>query len=316
LEPADYTFETVIAREGLEFILQDIREARPRDSEYRSREHEVIQKLDHYEAVVDWLDGASFAQIRDEYFGPISNVAQRTEVCQSYISKQFVFRLPWVLSGLQIHAEQMADSTLNFWLKTLPAQVKYGVDTPEAVYLSSIGVRSRFLSIALAQLYREDHGVVSEFDWEPLGKWFRSLSPFYLRRRLPDLPELAIRQAVRRANTIRPPSKALRRSRRVTFNVAGWRHYDGEAVVDRLREQVWRAEKPAVQLRLEARNLYDEYAVEIYWVENKLGYVPRSNNEEIALLLALGRALQAKLMTIGSRQPSGWRPVEVLVELL
>jgi hypothetical protein len=315
--PADqYSFENVITRQGLEFLLENIREARPTASEYGAKKYEVVRELDHYGATLDWLGGNSFAHIRDTFFSPIPDLASRTEVCQSYISKQFVFRLPWVLSALQIHAEQAAHPTLNWWLRTLPAQVKYGVNTPEAVYLSSIGIRSRFLSIALAQLYREDRGVVLESDWEPLGKWFRELSPFYLRQRLPDLPELAIRQAIRRANSVRPPSKELRNRGRVLFNVAGWRHYDGEAIIDRLREEGWRADKPLVQLRLEAGNLYDEYAVEIYWLGNKLGYVPRSNNEEIALLLALGRTLQAKIMTVGSRRSSGWRPVEVMVELV
>lgn len=315
LSPAEYTFQSVITAEDFCFVLENIQEASLKSSEYQNN-YATIQRLDHYGTLIAWLNGNDFAEIRDKYFTEISTIAIRTQVCQSYISKQFTFKLPWVFSGLQTHIEPQGNVPLSRWLSTLPALIKYGVNTPEAVYLSSIGVHSRFLAIALGQLYREEHGVTLETDWESLGDWFRGLNPFYLRDRLPDLPELAIRQAIRRANTIRPPSNQLRRDRRVTFDIAGWQYSEGETVVDELVGIVIGIDKPEVELQLEPRNLYDEYAVEIYWRSCKLGYVPRVHNEEIALLLVLGRVLRARIMMIESQRFSGWRPVQVMVELI
>lgn len=316
LTSEQFTFEKVISSKDLQFILDNIHEAKLRRSEYRKNQYEVVKGLNHYNVLIDWLKGENFSTIRDTYFDQIGNVAVRTETCQSYISKQFTFKLPWALAALHTHIEKFGNRNLSFWLESVPSQVKYGVDTPEAVYLSSIGVRSRFLAIALGKLYREEHGAMSDSDWESLGNWFRGLSPLHLRNRVPDLPDLAIRQAIRRANTIRRPSSELGRAGRVTFNITGWQYYNGEKLIDEIREQTWGAEKPPVQLQPEPENMYDEYAVSIYWGGNKLGYVPRTHNEEIAVLLALGRELEARIMTVGSRRSDGWYPVRVWVEIV
>lgn len=316
----EYTFEKVISAEDLQFILDNVREARPQRAEYRKNQYKVVEELDHYSILINWLKGKSFSEIRDTYFRQLANIALRTETCQSYISKQFTFKLPWALAALHTHIVEFGNPTLNLWLEAAPAQVKYGVDTPEAVYFSSSGVRSRFLARRLGQVYREERGAMSSSDWQSLGDWFLGLSPFDLRDKAPDLPDLAIRQAIRRANTMRRPSRELRRIGRVTFNIAGWQYYNGERLIDEIHEQAWGVEKPIVQLQHEPKNEYDEYAVSIHWgqpsKDNKLGYVPRSHNEEIAVLLALGRRLEAKIMTVGSARPNGWRPVQVWVELI
>ncbi len=321
LKAKQYTFKKVISREDIQFILDNIREARPQRSEYRKNQYRVVEGLDHYSVLIDWLNGGSFSSIRDTYFGELDSIAVRTETCQSYISKQFTFKLPWALAALHTHAERLGNPTLILWLEAAPAQVKYGVDTPEAVYFSSVGVQSRFLARALGELYREERGAMSASDWQPLGDWFLGLSPFYLRDKISHLPELAIRQAIRRANVIRRPSRTLRRTGRVIFNIAGWQYYSGEKLIDELFERSWGEEKPLAQLQHELDNEYDEYAVAIHWgqptPDSKLGYVPRRYNEEIAILLALGRRLEARVIAVGSSlQPSGWRRVEVRVELI
>lgn len=321
LAPEQYTFEKVISSEDLQFILDNVREASPQLSEYRQNQYRVVEKLDHYAVLIDWLKGESFSTIRDTHFGQLDSLAVRTETCQSYISKQFTFKLPWALAALHTHVEKFGNPTLNLWLEAAPAQVKYGVDTPEAVYFSSVGIRSRFLAKRLGELYREEHGAMSASDWQPLETWFLSLSPFDLRDKASDLPDLAIRQAVRRVNAIRRPSRELRRATRVIFNIAGWQYYNGERFIDEIFERVWGEEKPLAQMQHEPENEYDEYAVSIHWgqpsQDNKLGYIPRKYNEEIAVLLALGRRLEARVIAVGSfRRPSGWRRVEVQVELV
>jgi hypothetical protein len=102
----------------------------------------------------------------------------------------------------------------------------------------------------------------------------------------------------------------------VAFSIAGWQYYNGEELIDEIHEQTWGTEKPPVQLQPEPTNTYDEYAVSVYWRGTKLGYVPRTHNEEIAVLLALGRELDARIMEVGSRRPNGWRPVQVWVEIV
>jgi superfamily II DNA/RNA helicase len=329
-------FRHLISRDDLEFILENIDEAKPKPSEYRSNQYKLIETIDHYGVLIAWISGNSFSKIRDRFFIPRTpkqprlfyipdsptpvELAIRTEACQRYISNQFTFKLPWTLSALHTHAQQFGNPSLNLWLETAPAQVKYGVDTPEAVWFCSRGIRSRTLARKLAEMYRNDKGILSSGDWQSLGEWLSGLSPFYLEDKASDLPVLARRQAIRRANTIRRPSKELRRRRRVLFHIAGWKRYNGERFIDELFERVWDGQGALVSLQTESDNKYDEYAVSVHWgtpsLDNKLGYVPRTHNEEIALLLTLGRQLRSTIIEIGSEYRSdGSRLVQVQVEL-
>jgi helicase len=315
LGPEQYTFDNIITRDELVSILSDIREARPRRTEYSSRHFRVIESVDHYGILMAWLGGSDFAQIRDTYFAALNDAADRSEVCQAYISKQFTYRLPWVFSALHAHIEQYGNSLLSSALETIPAQVKYGVDTAEAVYFSSVGIQSRFLARRLSSIYREERGPLRLIDWEPIEQWFVDLSPFHLRDRGRDLPDLSIRQAIRRVNAIRTPTAEIASTGHTAFNIAGWQYYEGEQVAADLAQQLLASGGARVALRHEPDNEYDEYAVIIVWengpVSVKLGYVPRTHNEEIAVLLALGSPLEAWIAQMGQSAREGWRAVQV-----
>lgn len=66
------------------------------------------------------------------------------------------------------------------------------------------------------------------------------------------------------------------------FSVAGFRYYQGEAVIHSV--------KPGDELLLKAEpeNPHDYYAVEIFYGRTKLGYVPRTDNKHISRLLRNG----------------------------
>ena len=73
--------------------------------------------------------------------------------------------------------------------------------------------------------------------------------------------------------------------------VAGFQYYRGEAI--------WSALSVGDELRLfsERDDHHDSRAIEIYWQDEKLGYVPRSDNA-IVSLLDRGHRLNAKLAKI------------------
>lgn len=66
------------------------------------------------------------------------------------------------------------------------------------------------------------------------------------------------------------------------FHIAGFTYYNGADVFEKL--------KIGVQLRLQAEpeNRYDPKAVAIYYKEEILGYVPRTENEMLSKFLNLG----------------------------
>lgn len=312
----DLSIAKVIEPQDIIDIYVNINEAKPKHSEFWSN-FEFVSALDHYSILLDWIIGTDFDVIRERYFKKSGDISIQTQLCQSYIAKQFTYKLPWVFASIHTHLEAYeATSLIKTWFDTLPAQIKYGVDTPEAVYFSANGIHSRFLARRLSEIYRLQNTDFDTDNFEAIESWFLSLSPFFLREQAADLPELAIRQAIKRINAIRRPTRHLQSDGRIYFNIAGWQHYQGETNLGMLIDLLSGQEKPNLQLEHDFENEYDEFAIAIYFETIKLGYVPRAYNEEIANFLALGTSLNVKLNTISNiKSPTGYRNVEVIVTL-
>lgn len=94
-----------------------------------------------------------------------------------------------------------------------------------------------------------------------------------------------------------------------TSPVAGFQYYDGETV--------WRnlAVGDAVQLVREPDNRHDEYAIEVYWKDRKLGYVPRVANRTLAQMLDRGQTLTAKIANRQSAE-NPWERLEIEIGLI
>ena len=65
-------------------------------------------------------------------------------------------------------------------------------------------------------------------------------------------------------------------------HLAGFSFYDGVLAFEHLKIGT------ELQLKHDPTNHYDKYAVEIYYKEHKLGYIPRAMNKAIAKLLSVG----------------------------
>jgi helicase len=314
----ELTLETIISREDLKSILEGVWEAQPKAREYPRKAFEVVRDTDHYGLLLDWVGGMEFSELRDKHFQSLKEPI-RTAICQHYIASQLSFRLPWVLGALRIHVEPYGYEWINTWFDILPGLVKYGVDSAEAVYFCSIGVQSRFLARRLAELYHEEAGLVSFTSWEPLEGWFLHLAPFDLRERAPDLPELSVRQVMRRINSMRGTTDELRKQGWLTCVIAGWKYYHGETFVDEFRMELRQQRWPRVQLNHEPDNEFDEYAVSVHYGpianETRIGYIPREYNEEVATLLAFGERIDARIVSI-DQQRKDWRPVALRLALI
>ena len=66
------------------------------------------------------------------------------------------------------------------------------------------------------------------------------------------------------------------------FNIAGFTYYEGPVVFDQLKIGT------QLSLRQEEDNRYDAHAVAVYLGDNKLGFVPRTENNAISKLLECG----------------------------
>lgn len=89
-----------------------------------------------------------------------------------------------------------------------------------------------------------------------------------------------------------------------TVPIAGFQYYQGE--------NLWHQLKINDNLSLirETDNRFDENAIIIKWKGEQLGYIPRLDNQTIALLMDEGNKLDAKIAKL-SKSKSPWNRVEV-----
>ncbi len=91
-----------------------------------------------------------------------------------------------------------------------------------------------------------------------------------------------------------------------SFFVAGFQHYDGALVLDKL--------KPGKKLKMThcPDNPHDPNAVELRYKKVKLGYVPRTDNADIALMAFYGHedVFEARVLQVDP-EAEPWRQVRV-----
>lgn len=90
------------------------------------------------------------------------------------------------------------------------------------------------------------------------------------------------------------------------FFIAGFQYYDGALVLDKL--------KPGKKLKMQPdpSNPYDPNAIELRYEKVKLGFVPRSENEKLALMAFYGHsdAFEARVLQVDP-QAAPWNQVRV-----
>jgi len=89
-------------------------------------------------------------------------------------------------------------------------------------------------------------------------------------------------------------------------SVAGFQYYQGREVINFLKES------DSLNLSVEVDNEYDKYAVEIYYQNTKLGYIPRSENKHISRMLQAGIDLDCQVLAIDPKKQA-WHAVIVAV---
>lgn len=89
-------------------------------------------------------------------------------------------------------------------------------------------------------------------------------------------------------------SKGVREIRLCSPYTAGFQYYHGPEVENQLREG------DQLSLKRELQNRYDQYAVEVYLEQEKLGYLPRKENKIIARMMDQGVNVGGRIMKINS----------------
>ena len=93
------------------------------------------------------------------------------------------------------------------------------------------------------------------------------------------------------------------------FYIAGFQYYKGGKYINRLRVG------NLLRLVPEPDNPYDNKAVEVYFRQIKLGYIPRSDNPAISRLLTAEKTLHCRIVEINPKANT-WEMLKVEVSLV
>lgn len=92
--------------------------------------------------------------------------------------------------------------------------------------------------------------------------------------------------------------------------VAGFRHYKGMELLSEMEVNDF------IELRREPTNEYDEFAIALYWQQEKIGFVPADYNETIARLLDAEALPLLGTITNLNKAVKPWENVEVAIYFL
>jgi len=100
------------------------------------------------------------------------------------------------------------------------------------------------------------------------------------------------------------PSHSHKRILIETVPIAGFQYYKGESLWHELKIN------DTLSLIRETENKADENAIILKWKGEKLGYIPRLDNQTIAELMDEGKTFDAKIIKL-SKSKNPWSRVEV-----
>lgn len=81
---------------------------------------------------------------------------------------------------------------------------------------------------------------------------------------------------------------------------AGYRHYQPNALLNSIQAG------DTLSLKRQPDNPYDDKAIEVYWQERKIGYVPRHHNSALSRLMDEGNRVTARVTGL---ERDHWMPV-------
>jgi len=93
------------------------------------------------------------------------------------------------------------------------------------------------------------------------------------------------------------------------FSVAGFYFYKGTELVESIKTG------ETLTMNLKPTNPHDKYAVELYYKEQMIGHIPRSDNKPIFRLIEQGKELVCTIREIDP-DVEAWRMCKVKVEMV
>jgi hypothetical protein len=137
---------------------------------------EIVIPVD--ELLGDWLQGIELMTLADIYFEAVANIDYRFEQLGDFLNDYFEIYLPWVFGTIIAWTNHFLVEAGTELLvpSSIPANIRWGVNTPVAVELMVKGIQSRNLALRIAEAWDSEEGgdVRSWIRFMDLAEWRRT----------------------------------------------------------------------------------------------------------------------------------------------
>lgn len=134
--------------------------------------------VDLAQAAIEWIHMADVTELVRQ-FGPTDPRFQKPLFVSDLVYRHFMNDIPWALNSvLKILGYLREEENVDFdpeW-SVLPSYVKYGVNTPVAAYVSSMGVADRAVARSIAEYYYRELSSTLLEPVELFQEWVQTLS--------------------------------------------------------------------------------------------------------------------------------------------
>jgi superfamily II DNA/RNA helicase len=224
----------------------------------------------------DWMGYASMEELRARYGARHEDLADPT-ILNLFVQETLVRSAPWSLSAaLSILETHLSDELAPpDFFRALPSLMKFGVDSPQAAYASTLAAEDRDTARKLADLAIGDE---VEAGFAAFMKWLSELLVEDLRLALGDEPDTdRLARRIARLSTSDLALQLLLGKADVVAAVRGLEYGDRRVVLSDLEPE------QAVRLVREPDNPYDTNAILVLNADDAdLGYLAREVARGIA----------------------------------
>ncbi|WML57449.1 DEAD/DEAH box helicase [Neobacillus sp. PS2-9] len=238
-------------------------------------------EIDDYNLLIDWVESnLTLQELSIKYFSSVDPNYQMSRIVE-YVKDMFEFKLPWVFGTLS----SLILEKLGFvnYFAYLPIFIKYGIDNSVDADLFKLGFNSRETVKDLSVHIQTNTTYES---LEELKEYLKSIDPIEFLDEKEKLSPFEVRKLVNLTNNYKDITSLLDDGKTVETYLAGTKYYlcklpNRDAVLIELTNGA------GLKLKREVNNFYDEYAIEVYFKDQKIGYIPRKINEEVSYYLDL-----------------------------
>lgn len=284
------SFHQIMNKEIFNLII-DLKEFKYRETREKDFHNSKVLSINDYDFFIDWADNKKeLKELKETYFSEVDEDYRET-IFTKYISHNIEYKLSWAMGTLaKLLLKDISNNSIEFF-QNLGKYSKYGLNKSVELGLITLGFNSRDFIIKLSKYIEENFEYTNINELEEI--LIKNFDSFNFSNFVEDATEFEIRQFIRITNNLK---KINVDNHIFKTKIAGTFFYLEKS--DRKDSLISKLKENKVSIKHEISNYYDENAICVLVENEKIGYIPRTINEEVLFYLELNYGYMISIIEI------------------